>query len=388
MKSNSSVSDLLAALNISDESVYERNDSFFDVIYKCLNDSSFCELSSWSSFYNKDGNEWIKVITYIKTVITSIGLLANLTTFVSLILNGDSFPLIGRILLIHQATVDTFICMMAIGIYNQPFMWYTDNVTFDFLVCQVWHGQAIYWGAVLLSVWNVVMIAFERFILLNHPVKHRNLQQNIVYKTLAFAYFLSIICLLPAYFFVTYKHNGYYGKCYYGYYISKENGHKEWIANIFKKFMMFYGVFWFFIVYAIPIGILITLYTKIILKLRQRRNRKLSTLHVHQEPDIIELAQRQITKTAVAISIVFIISLSWESFYCLLGFTKVIPYEFNKLPQVIGIFLATLCSSSTPFIYAASMPIFRKSLKKTFRCRTEKKRRNSRVCRDGQTELI
>ena len=355
-------SDLLSSLNISDETTNETYD-FFELLHQNLNDSSF--------FENKDGKEWIKVIIFIKTVITSIGLLANIITLASLILNGDLFPLIGRILLIHQATVDTFICTMAIGIYNQPFMWSTDNVTFDFLVCQVWHGQAIYWGAVLLSVWNVVLIAFERFILLNHPVKHRNLQQNIVYKILASLYLFSIFCLLPAYFCVTYKHNGFYGKCYYGYYISKYNGYTEWEHNIFKKFMMFYGVFWFLIVYAFPIGILITLYTKIVLKLRERRNRKVSMLHVQQEPDIIVLAQRQITKTAVAISIVFIISLSWESFYCLLGFTEVIYYEFNKLPQVIGIFLTTLCSSSTPFIYAASMPIFRNSLKKTFRCRTE-----------------
>ena len=166
MKSDLLKSDLLSAFNISDETTNETNDSFFEWLHQNLNDSSF--------FENKDGKEWIKAIIFIKTVITSIGLLANITTLASLILNGDLFPLIGRILLIHQAIVDTFICMMAIGIYNQPFMWSTDNVTFDFLVCQVWHGQAIYWGAVLLSVWNVVLIALERFILLNHPVKHRN----------------------------------------------------------------------------------------------------------------------------------------------------------------------------------------------------------------------
>ena len=183
---NKSINEII--MNTSNESINE-TDSIFYWIHQNLT-----EIASWSEFIDEDGNEWIKVITYIKTVVTSIGLLANLTTLVSLILNGDLFPLIGRILLIHQATVDAFICMMAIGIYNQPFMWLTDNITFDFLVCQVWHGQAIYWGAVLLSVWNVVLIAFERFILLNHPVKHRNVQQNIVYKIIASLYLFSIIC--------------------------------------------------------------------------------------------------------------------------------------------------------------------------------------------------
>lgn len=322
------------------------------------------EISSWSEFINENGYEGIKVFTYVKTTITIIGLLENVTTLLSLILNGNLLPLIGRILLIHQATIDTFICLMAIVIYNQPFMWMTENVTLDLLLCQIWHGQAIYWGAVLLSVWNVILIAFERFILLNHPVKHRNLRQNVVYKAFAMMYLFSVICLLPAYLQVKYvKYYGNSGSCLDVFYVNGE---------VFRNFMKFYGVFWFLIVYAIPIGFLITLYSKIILKLRQRtKSRRVSALHQQHEPSIIDLAHRQITKTAVAIAIVFVISLSWESFYCLLGFTGLIKYEFNKPLQVTGIFLATFCSCSTPFIYAASMPIFRNSVRKTFGCRIE-----------------
>ena len=40
--------------------------------------------------------------------------------------------------------------------------------------------------------------------------------------------------------------------------------------------------------------------------------------------------------------------------------------EFNKPLQVTGVFLATFDSCSTPFIYAASMPIFRSSLQNNF----------------------
>ena len=348
---NCEISNIMETVNSSASNI---SDIFWKNISEHLE-----EISSWSEFVNEDGNEAIKIITCIKTTITLIGLLANISTLLSLILNGHLLPLIGRILLIHQAVVDTFVCLMAIGIYNQTWHWETGNATLDLLICQIWHGQAIYWGAVLLSVWNVVLIAFERFILLNHPVEHRNLQQNVVYKSLAAMYLFSVICLIPAYLQV--KYDRYYGKCVWSYYID---------GDVFKCFMMFYGVFWFFVVYAVPIGILIILYTKIILKLRERRNKKISTMsQQRQEPSIIDLAHRQITKTAVAIAIVYIIFLSWESFYCLLGFTEVIKYEFNKPLQVTGIFLATICSCSTPFIYAVFMPIFRKSVKKTFGCR-------------------
>ena len=52
---------------------------------------------------------------------------------------------------------------MGIGIYSQKFMWLSGDTTFDLIICQAWHGQALYWGAVLVSVWNKVLIAIERF---------------------------------------------------------------------------------------------------------------------------------------------------------------------------------------------------------------------------------
>ena len=82
----------------------------------------------------------------------------------------------------------------------------------------------------------------------------------------------------------------------------------------------------------------------------------------------IQNAEEQITKTAVAVSVVFILSLGWDAFYCLLGFTGAIEYQFNKPLQVTGVFLTALASCTTPFIYAYTMPIFRQSLKRTVRC--------------------
>ena len=100
--------------------------------------------------------------------------------------------------------------------------------------------------------------------------------------------------------------------------------------------MKFYGVFWFSIVYAIPIGILATLYTKIILNLRSTKQnleeallepingaqktenentRKLRFSVASQSRERkIQNAEEQITKTAVAVSVVLILSLGWDVF--------------------------------------------------------------------------
>ena len=77
---------------------------------------------------------------------------------------------------------------------------------------------------------------------------------------------------------------------------------------------------------------------------------------------------------AITIGVVFIISLSWDAFYCLLGFTGVTSYEFNSLFQTTGVFLATVHSCATPFIYVFTMSEFRAGVKETFfgnfmRCR-------------------
>ena len=87
-------------------------------------------------------------------------------------------------------------------------------------------------------------------------------------------------------------------------------------------------------------------------------------------------AEEQITKTAVAVSIVFVISLGWDAFYCLLGFSGAIVYEFNKPLQVTGVFLTALASCTTPFIYAYSIPaskkIAKQHFKRKFDCRSKK----------------
>ena len=318
--------------------------------------SNILNVTSWNQWINESGNEGIKVFTYITSLITLIGLVANVTTLVILISNGKKLPLIGRTLLTHQATVDSFVCLMAIGIYSQPFMWMTKQTTFDFLLCQVWHGQAIYWGAVLLSVWNVVFISFDRFMLINHPIRHRNIRQVDILMSFAMMYTLSILFMIPSYLFVKYDFQT--GGCLDQYYIDGEG---------FQKFMSVYGVFWFLIVYAVPIGILITLHTMMKLKLRERQKQRNETQR--RQSLILDNADHQITKTAVIISVVFICSLGWDAFYCLFGFTGFIQYEFNTPLQITGVFLATFDSCSTPFIYAASMPLFRSAAKQTFQCK-------------------
>ena len=76
-----------------DEEKQTTSDKLEDIYLKVLN------VTSWHQWVKESGNEGIKVFTPITSLITLIGLIANLTTLVILVSNGRKLPLIGRILL-------------------------------------------------------------------------------------------------------------------------------------------------------------------------------------------------------------------------------------------------------------------------------------------------
>ena len=45
----------------------------------------------------------------------------------------------------------------------------------DELICHLWHSQWFFWMSMLISIWNLVLIAFERFLAVCKPLKHQDL---------------------------------------------------------------------------------------------------------------------------------------------------------------------------------------------------------------------
>ena len=279
------------------------------------------------------------------------GLLANITTLITLTVNGKDFPIISRILFKNLAAADIFVCIMGMVICIQPFMWMTGNETFDLLLCQVWHSQAIYWTGVFISMYCLVFIAVERFIMIEYPYTHRNIKTRHVYASLVIMVIASCIWVLPPCSLQT-KYEEQSGECHSHYYFDSE---------VFEDFMAFFGIFWFVMGYSVPIILFITLYTKIILTLRQRQETQRANGQC-----ILETADRYLTRTAIAVSVVFSVCVGWESWCYLFGRVGIISYEKDTWYSVMGAFLATFNSCANPLIYCASLPIFRKSLKKTF----------------------
>ena len=104
-----------------------------------------------------------------------------------------------------------------------------------------------------------------------------------------------------------------------------------------------------------------TLHGLILRKLR----RKLSS---NQANKTIDNASSEITKTALTVSLIFVICLAFDSIYYILGYTGVTTYELNTPIQKIGVFLVALNSVANPFVYFILLPSYRVGLKQAFGC--------------------
>ena len=183
-------------------------------------------------------------------------------------------------------------------------------------------------------------------------MKHLNMSpKKCLYPTFVIIQILSIIFLCPTFYMVQYDEQN--TTC------SLDPFPK------FEDYLVYYSVWWFLIGYLLPVAYCIGLYTKIILTLKKRQE------EMGGENQILKIADKQLTKTAMAVTGVFIITMSWDAWFFILAtaFPCTFTYEFHTPLQVMGVFFAALNSCANPFIYTAFLPAFRRSVKKTLKWR-------------------
>ena len=128
-----------------------------------------------------------------------------------------------------------------------------------------------------------------------------------------------------------------------------------------EKFFYGVGLFWYFVTYLCPCLIFFILYGKVIYTFHQRKaNTELGS------SQIIDKATSQLTKTAIIVTLIFILSFGYDINYIMLGYTGFVRYIKNTPLQKIGLCLSSVNSVSNPFVYYATIPAYRESLKKTF----------------------
>ena len=297
-----------------------------------------------------DVDMWRNVLDKLEIGVYIVGFVANTMTLITLMRNGDIFPPSTCLLLKHQALVDSWVCATGAIIFLQPQMWTTGNKYFDTAVCFIWHSQEPFWGAILVSVWNLAAIALERYMAICFPFKHAKFREELSRKSIAVIYIANVIVSIPCFFQVRFEH----GACIWENLIGGYTGKQVFYA---------YVLFCFFARYALPVVAYVFLYGRVVLTL-YRRNKSTDL----NRSAVVDAAQTAITKTAVTLTAIFIFAIGFDTWYYVLGNTGVVDFKVGSDIHMVAVFLSVVNSCVNPFIYLVLITPFRSMVFETFSC--------------------
>ena len=291
----------------------------------------------------RQGN-WVKVINFIHTPIASVGVVANLVTMVTIVKHGEDFSLAVRVLLTHQALVDGLACAMATAISLEPeIFWKVNYIFIDYILCIFWHSEAIYWAVIMVSIWNLVLMAIERYIAVHYPFAYVN-RKHIVGTFVVVYVFFALYLLLSGFLRTIFL----FGRC----------------GVLFMPIFQFYwSITNLFVFYLIPMVCFVFLYGRIVYTLRSRKRQRSAG-----QADVIDAASATLLRMAIAVTSVFALAIGYAQWYFTMVSTGTIPHWFVSPEERAAIVLNTCNVVANPFVYGFMLPAFRRSLKKTFGC--------------------
>lgn len=296
----------------------------------------------------KGNPHWLYALDQFQLGMTIIGFFANTVTAITLVKNGRAFTPATLMLLVHQSCVDSITCGMASLLLVTPYYWVSGYYVIDILLCHAWHGQAVYWGMVFVSIWNLVCLAFERYLAVVRPFYHANFTPEKLRFFFVALYIGCIIAPCGAYIHTRLEN----GKCLPKYFMD---------GPAVEMFFKFFSVGTFVYYYCIPCTFFCFFYGSVLVTFQKRK--KTSELGSSR---IIDKASSDLTKTAITVTTIFIFAIGYDMIYYMLGFNNVVEYINGSVLQKIGVLLASFNSVANPFVYGILMPSYRHSIKMTF----------------------
>ena len=138
---------------------------------------------------------WVFILDVSQTVMAAVGMVANLFALFVLMRPGNAFAMPPTMLLKHQSFLDALALCFTITGVAQPPMWGIGNAFFDYIICHIWHSQALLWWSMFMSAQNLVCIAGERYLAVCRPFYYIQIRK----KSLLFG--ILSVCLWDLPFF-------------------------------------------------------------------------------------------------------------------------------------------------------------------------------------------
>uniref|UniRef100_A0A1I8FSX6 G_PROTEIN_RECEP_F1_2 domain-containing protein n=1 Tax=Macrostomum lignano TaxID=282301 RepID=A0A1I8FSX6_9PLAT len=277
---------------------------------------------------------WVSSLHWVQGGLTTLGMAGNALVILTLLRRRYKSQFATAVFL-HQTVMDFMVCAFTLVLLVKPSQNPTSSLGFGFALCHVINSQLLYWYFVFSSVQNLVLIAVDRYFAVFRPLpERRSASGRPALHCYSFA--VNIIDIFSVEF-------------------DRDSNHcsSEITHQVFKKVFKVYGFLWFFLVYLLPVAAVVCLYSAIVYRLS---NQGLHNSRFRQR------AATELTKSAVIITVIFIVCFSYDCIYYLLGHLDLVEYIYSSPTQLIGVALVTINSCANPVVYCIIMPSFRERM--------------------------
>ena len=293
------------------------------------------------------------VYKHVVKAAVSLGLLGLLSNgFVLVVMLGyvKIKSRLSTLLVVHQTVADAVCSANVLITYT---LWFTVNGKLEGLwgdvLCKVFINETLFWIGLMLSVFSLTIIIFERFLMVVHPIFHRN---HFTKRVVAI---LLLIDWLAAFGFLAPM--AFYSEVQYGWCIVLTA--PEYIDEQTYTKCFTVGTF------IIPVGLLIygSWKTTRTLITRTRTIQAVGTETGGGER--LSKSQVNITVTMVVVVVVFLVCFTPYQMALACYSFGIISYDANIFGPVFVVCLITCCIN--PFIYAVKYEVFKVGIRKMLR---------------------
>ncbi|XP_033127477.1 kappa-type opioid receptor-like [Anneissia japonica] len=254
-----------------------------------------------------------------------------------------------NLLISNQCIIDLLISLMSLCLFldSDITIRLPDSTAAAEFVCKVWSSKYIFWSSIYTSTTNLVVLTFDRYFAVMHPLKYNMLKEKLKMKVL--------LLLIP-------------WICGYGFVLLWLAAHtvkdKECIqswpsAEYQKVFGLLNGLY----ILIIPFGVMMFVYLNIFRALRNRVGDVSSTV-----TSANSAARRlNIIKTMVIVSVTYFICWTPNQIF-FINFTLGGEFDFNGAVYYITVALSLCNICINPIIYTFKYNDFRVGMRKTLPC--------------------
>nr|XP_054767374.1 galanin receptor 2a-like [Lytechinus pictus] len=291
-------------------------------------------------------------------ILGTVGIIGNGLVLVVMI-GVRELRTITNLFIVNQSVIDMTTSILLLASYLAPRPSLPSPEWAAIFVCSVWNSGYVFWGTLISSTFNLVMVTIERYFAVVHPIRYRRM-----FSYRRAAAMVSIPWLL-----------GFGYETYWAAVNRYSDG--QCIIHYDSFFVQaFLGVFSCTIQFIIPLAIMAFVYINIAKVLRQRVEDiapcppATSSPNNHQQPtqqpNYRLKARKNVIKTLLVVSITYVICLTPNTI-TYLHFNLGGELDFDGQLFYFTVYLAFLNMCVNPFIYTFKYHKFQKGLRKLFR---------------------